>query len=458
MAKKDTTNNRLNAIASAVAAAHPDGIGLNQIAAALDPAIPRRPLQHLLTKLVAQGRLAKEGETRWTKYRSGPKAMLPFSPRSHKARSTQSYVNLPLGGRRPVGYRREFLDNYRPNETGYLTEAERAHLRKIGTPNAGTQGPGAFARRILGGLLVDLAWNSSRLEGNTYSAADTRRLFEFGARAKGKTLLETLMILNHKTAIEFLVGRAEEIRFDRITIMNAHTLLSSNLLGGIADEGRIRTVRVGIGQSAYNPPEPRQIKECLETILRKAEEIDDPFEQSLFAMVQLPYLQSFIDVNKRTSRLAANIPLIRDNLAPLTFAGVDDKAYKEAILGVYEANETALLKELFVWAYEQSAARHIGGRQGPADHGPLRAKRHQELIELASEVVRKAMDRQTAVRHIEAWTKANFRGHGRKRFRELAETELLELHEGNYSKLRITLPEFRAWEKAWAIKPEPRLF
>jgi hypothetical protein len=29
-------------------------------------------------------------------------------------------------------------------------------------------------------LLIDLAWNSSRLEGNTYSLLDTKRLIELG--------------------------------------------------------------------------------------------------------------------------------------------------------------------------------------------------------------------------------------------------------------------------------------
>jgi hypothetical protein len=42
-------------------------------------------------------------------------------------------------------------------------------------------------------------------------------------------------------------------------------------------------------------------------LLTKAAAIRDPFEESLFLMVQLPYLQPFVDVTKRTSRLAANI-------------------------------------------------------------------------------------------------------------------------------------------------------
>ena len=38
------------------------------------------------------------------------------------------------------------------------------------------------------------------------------------------------MILNHKDAIEFLVEAAEDIGFNRYTILNLHALLANNLL------------------------------------------------------------------------------------------------------------------------------------------------------------------------------------------------------------------------------------
>ena len=59
------------------------------------------------------------------------------------------------------------------------------------------------------------------------------------------------------------------------------------------------------------------LAECFDQILATAAAIADPFEQALFVMVQLPYLQPFDDVNKRVSPLAANIPRIRSNLCPL---------------------------------------------------------------------------------------------------------------------------------------------
>lgn len=48
---------------------------------------------------------------------------------------------------------------------------------------------------------MDLSWASSKLEGNTYSRLDTQNLIEFDQIAKGKDVIETQMILNHKAAI-----------------------------------------------------------------------------------------------------------------------------------------------------------------------------------------------------------------------------------------------------------------
>jgi hypothetical protein len=43
------------------------------------------------------------------------------------------------------------------------------------------------------------------------------------------------------------------------------------------------------------------------------------------------------------SRLAANIPFIKENLSPLSFTDVLRSTYTEAILGVYELNKVDLL-------------------------------------------------------------------------------------------------------------------
>jgi Fic family protein len=75
---------------------------------------------------------------------------------------------------------------------------------------------------------------------------------------------------------------------------------------------------------------PQQLEQFFDQVLSKATEISDPFEQAFFAMVHLPYLQPFEDVNKRVSRLAANIPFIKHNLSPLSFLDVSERTTSKA--------------------------------------------------------------------------------------------------------------------------------
>jgi Fic family protein len=194
---------------------------------------------------------------------------------------------------------------------------------------------------------------------------------------------------------------------------------------------------------------PQVIDECFQQILDTATAITDPFEQAFFAMVHLPYLQPFEDVNKRVSRLAANLPLIRDNLSPLSFVDVPEKAYVEGMLGVYELNRIELLRDVFVWAYERSCARYSAVRQSLGEPDPFRLRYRALVIEIISEVVRGCMDKSTATAFIKQRTIENAPQDDQARLVEVVETEVISLHEGNIARYRLRPLEYQAWKKTW---------
>lgn len=326
-------------------------------------------------------------------------------------------------------------------------------LATVGRLQIADQPAGTYAKQILNRLLIDLAWNSSRLEGNTYSLLDTKRLIELGEEAAGRAHLEAQMILNNKDAIEFLVGNADEIGFSRYTILNLHAILANNLLADPTAAGRLRYIAVGIERSAFHPLElPQLIEASFDQLLATAAAINDPFEQAFFVMVQLPYLQPFDDVNKRVSRLAANIPLIKRNLAPLSFTDVPRQTYTEAMLGVYELNKIDLLKDVFMWAYERSAARYAAVRQSLGEPDPFRLRYREQLRELIAALVRMRVARKDIATRIAAWSKKEIDPGDSERFAEIVEAELIGLHEGNFARYRIRPPEFAAWRQAWKTR------
>ena len=452
---------KLKAIESIVGA-HPKGIGISDIARnSQGQETPRRTLQYRLKYLVDQGRLSTEGKGRWMKYHAPGQAEERGVTKDERhnegiiqlstgAVEIQDYVRQTVEARKPVGYDPQFLNDYRAKNLSYLTDEERTHLRELGTPVIEAQPAGTYARQILSRLLIDLSWNSSRLEGNTYSLLDTKRLFDFGQQPEGKEQLETQMILNHKDAIEFLVDTAHEIGFNNQTILNLHALLSNNLLADPEAPGRLRHIAVGIEKSVFHPLEmPQRIEEYFSLILQTADAIKDPFEQSLFAMVQLPYLQPFDDVNKRVARLAGNIPFIKENLIPLSFTDVRQEIYTEAMLGIYELNKIDLFKEVYIWAYERSAARYAAVRQSIGEPDPFRLKHREALREVVKYVALELMDKNAAFWHVAVWAKDNIDEKEQAQFREIAENELSGLHEGNFARYQLRPSEYRAWQESW---------
>jgi hypothetical protein len=69
-------------------------------------------------------------------------------------------------------------------------------------------------------------------------------------------------------------------------------------------------------------------------------------------------LQSFDDINKRTSLIASNIPLLEADLAPMSYLTMNDSAYIDGLIGIYELNNVSLLREAYIDAYMTSAENY----------------------------------------------------------------------------------------------------
>lgn len=377
-------------------------------------------------------------------------SMVPHPVLCAESLEARDIVRQPQALREPVGYRREFLDKYVPGQTWYLPENLRAHLRRAGqSDHMAALPPGTYARQVLDRLLIDLSWNSSRLEGNTYSLLETDHLIQLGKADAGRWV-ESQMILNHKAAIEFLVEAPSELGYNRYTLLNLHAILTDGLLKDPGAEGRLRLGPVGIGGSVFHPlNNPAVLEECFDIILQKTALIPDPLEQCFFLMVHLPYLQAFEDGNKRVSRLSANLPLIQRNLSPLSFVDVTARDYADGILSVYELNRVDVLRDLFAWAYERSAWRYATVRQEIGEPDPMQARYREEIKERVRETVVRLLDKPAAAHALRQWATRHVTAGDRDRFVEMVERQLLGLNEGNIARVKLRPSELAAWMPGW---------
>lgn len=465
----------------------PAGVSLTELQKSLRGSISRRTLSRRIAQLLEAGRIQRRGDGRATRYLRDtstterqriqsevqtidrrPAAMAvaaePTRPEtagqfetpdgvvaidlSPVSRDILEYVSRPTATRAPRGYERRLLDKYVPNRTAYIPGRLKTHLHKIGKPIVAERAAGTFTRDILSRFLIDLSWASSRLEGNTYSRLDTERLIEFGQEAEGKDAKETQMILNHKAAIELLVQEdSDDVGINRYTLLNLHALLAENLMADPEASGRLRRRPVEIGGSVFTPlAVPQIIEECFSLIVTKAGQIGDPFERAFFVMVHLPYLQPFEDVNKRVSRLAANIPLIKSDLCPLSFVDVPERAYIAGTLGVYEMTRVELLRDVFVWAYERSCQKYVVIRNSVAEPDLFRMKYRNALIEVIGALVR---DRKPPKKkEILVLAEPRVEPRDLPKFIDLVTRECARLNDGNIARYRIRLADYWSWFRA----------
>ena len=439
-----------------IIAQHPQGISFIEIRKQLDPAIGDRAIQYRLRVLTERGEIDKTGVSSGTTYYPRKSIQTETDIESSAASiKLNKYLGRPMSARVASSFNAQLIDAYQANDTKWFSDVEMEKLQSIagGANKEEHQPAGTYARRIMDRLLIDLSWNSSRLEGNTYSLLDTRRLIEFNEKSGDGSDVDTQMILNHRDAIEFLIDDAEQIDFNRYTIQNLHGLLANNLLPNPMSAGRLREMPVGISGSTYRPLDvPQLIEEYFNIILVKAKAVENPFEQALMILAFLPYLQPFDDVNKRVSRLAANIPLIKSNLVPISFVDVPVDLYRKALLGFYELNDLSLLKELFIWAYKRSAHQYAAVLQQSGKPDPFRMKYRDALLSIVREIVTTALPREKISQTIQSWTSMNIASEDQQKFQNVAEIELNALHEGNFARYRIRPSEFVVWQENWTKK------
>jgi len=345
-------------------------------------------------------------------------------------------LDAPLSMRSPVGYLRDFVDSYEPNQTSLLPGNLARALFDAGRL-PGRQPAGTFARRVLEELLIDLSWSSSRLEGNRYSLLETEALF------REKTLdgdRDAVMLLNHKRAIEFMVEAVPHVGLTTNMLRNLHALLMHDLLADSNALGSIRCKPVGITDTRYIPEQtPSVLDEMFTRIVRKAAEIRNPIEAAFFLWVQLPYLQPFEDGNKRTSRLAANVPLMLENCAPLSFLEVDPMDYAQAMIGVYEFGDVSLAVQLFESTYRRSLAKYASAVSVDSFPNLTRLRFREQLIVAIDRVVRARTPLAYAVEALKLSETA------RQAFMPILEEELSKLAAFNCARYYLTPQTTQAW-------------
>ncbi len=230
------------------------------------------------------------------------------------------------------------------DETYHLKKLHKKYIDNISTIS------NTLYKKDLERLGIDLSWKSSQIEGNTYSLLETEQLLKEKVEAKGKKKEEAVMLLNHKSALDYILDSPNYyLKLNKKKIIEIHSLLVEDL----DVEKNIRKRVIGITGTNYKPlGNEHQIKEAVEATCNLVNSKENVFEKAFLLLIMLSYIQTFEDGNKRTARMMSNAALISNNYCPISFRTVDSIDYKKAMLLFYEQNNISAIKNIFIEQYE----------------------------------------------------------------------------------------------------------
>lgn len=197
--------------------------------------------------------------------------------------------------------------------------------------------------------LIEFAWKSSSIEGNTYSELETETLLLDRVEAAGKTHQEALMIVNHQKAYDFILENKDSFRtISRAQILKLHEIL----VQGLDVSFGLRKAAVRISGSRYVPlSHSAQIDENFNKVISAVNSIKSPLNKALSVILLVSYLQPFADGNKRTARVLANAILESYNYPPITLGSIEPTQYRRACIAFYEMTDISLMTQIVADSY-----------------------------------------------------------------------------------------------------------
>jgi Fic family protein len=308
-----------------------------------DFAISKITLNRDLKNLEKLNLISKLGKAKATKYKLSTKYKI------FKEINFAEYFSVDFDDRKVLEeFNFEIFENlselFTKEEKQRLDELNSLHLQKISYTSS------VLLKKELERLMIELSWKSSKLEGNTYTLLDTEFLLKEKLEAKNHTKEEAIMILNHKSALDYIYKNKHD--FKSITpskVIQIHELLTKDL---DINPG-FRTRRVGILGTKYKPLENTDdINKAISLSCDLINSCNYPLEKTLSLIALMSYIQAFEDGNKRTARILSTAILLAYDYCPISYRKVDDYDYKKSIIIFYEQNNIVFLKKLFMMQFE----------------------------------------------------------------------------------------------------------
>ncbi len=197
--------------------------------------------------------------------------------------------------------------------------------------------PELTKKEVFNNFMVEFAFNTTSIEGNTINLNEARNLLQEGYTPKNKTLREIYDLQNTEKVWLWLINCKEEISHD--LIIKVHLELMENIDPRKGDY-RINDVRV-IHSNFEATPAP-YVKTDMGLLLKWYDKNKEKMHPLVLATIfhhKFEKIHPFFDGNGRTGRMILNYILLKNNYPPLII-------HKKSRMKYLEAMRSADLSEL----------------------------------------------------------------------------------------------------------------
>jgi Fic family protein len=165
---------------------------------------------------------------------------------------------------------------------------------------------------------IEYTHNSTAIEGNTLSLAETKLILEDGISPNGKNMREVFEVFNHGKAYAYALKCISENKvLSKEIVKDIHEILMENIMYG----GIYRNVNVYISGAKHTPPSPdeayRQLDYFYSDMIVYQKE-KHPINYAAWTHAEFVKIHPFVDGNGRTSRLLMNYQLAAAGYLPIS--------------------------------------------------------------------------------------------------------------------------------------------
>jgi Fic family protein len=193
-------------------------------------------------------------------------------------------------------------------------------------------------REILKNFIIEFAFNTTSIEGNTINLEQARKLLVDGLTPENKTLREIYDLQNSEKVFFQIINQNEEITHN--FIINTH----DSLLENIDARKGYRTEDIRVIRSNFDATPAPYVKTDMDLLLKWYKENKNKLHPLTLATIfhhKFEKIHPFMDGNGRTGRMLLNYILLSNNYPPII---IHKKTRSDYLNALRQADKSDLTK------------------------------------------------------------------------------------------------------------------